>query len=144
MDQKIDPFRLALWVFAGTLAVQALAWVVVKMHIWAGEPLFAWNLATAFLLFFGVADAVKSFAADNPLQFWGRSMYAYLGLAAANGLVAWAISGVSIGEAGSYKWLYLVVTIGFLVFISLVNAVRKIVHFAEREDWQQPRQRKEK
>lgn len=68
-------------------------------------------------------------------------MYSFLGLAFLNGLAAWLISGVPIGQAQSYRWIYVVVTIGFLVFLSMVNLIKKIVQFAEREEWTQPRKR---
>lgn len=48
--------------------------------------------------------------------------------------MAWLTSGIAIGQAGSYKFIYLVVSVGFLVFLSLINMVKKIVNFAEREE----------
>lgn len=39
----------------------------------------------------------------------------------------------------TYRWIYIVVTFGFLVFLSMVNFMKKIVEFAEKEEWNQPR-----
>jgi hypothetical protein len=76
--------------------------------------------------------------------FWNQSMIGYMGLAVANALLAQAMCGKSMGEVGSFKFLYLVATISFLVFISIVNMARQIVNFAEKEEWNQPRQRDRK
>jgi hypothetical protein len=64
-----------------------------------------------------------------------------MGLALGNGLLAWGFSSLTISEAGSYRWIYVVVTIGYLVFLSLIGVVRIIVEFAQREEWNQPRRR---
>lgn len=138
-ERKIDPVRQAAAVFCGATAIMFGSWLLSKMGIFAVERLFAWSIATGFLLLYGIANSVFSLNADNFASYWGRSVYSYLGLAFANGMVAWGISGVPIGEAESYKWIYIVVTFGFLVFISMVNFMKKIVQFAEREEWQQPR-----
>jgi len=52
------------------------------------------------------------------------------------------LSGVAIGKAESYRWIFIVVSFGFLVFLSMINFMKKIVKFAEQEDWTQPRRRK--
>ena len=47
-----------------------------------------------------------------------------------------------MSEAGSYRWIYIVVAIGYLVFLSLMAMLRKIVEFAQREEWNHPRIRR--
>ena len=100
-----------------------------------------WSIATAFMLLFALLNSIASLSADSSTKYWGASMYSYIGLAVCTGLAAWFFSGVPVGEAESYKSIYLVVTIGFLVFISMVNFMKRIVNFAEREEWSQPRKK---
>lgn len=132
---KIDPLRVA----GLLLAVSAGLMLLLKLADLAGfglnDRLLPWTIALSFLLLFAVANALFSLTADNGLAWFGRSIYAFLGLAFGNGLLAWLFSGVPVGQAGSYKSLYLVVLIGFLVFISIVNAMKNIVRFAEKEEW---------
>ena len=64
-----------------------------------------------------------------------------MGLAAVAALLAQVFSKMSMNEAGSYKWIYMVVTVGYLVFLVILTAMRKIVDFAQREEWTQPRLR---
>jgi len=68
-------------------------------------------------------------------------MYSYLALAFATSMAAWGFSGIPLREAGSYRWIYIVVTVGFIVFLSMVNFMKMIVRFAEKEEWNQPRKR---
>lgn len=141
IDQKMSPFKQAALIFAAALALMIGGWVLDKLGILAMEDLYPWSIATAFSLLFAIFNSLMSLSADNSLKYWGSSMYSYAGLAFLNGTAAWLFSGIPLGEAGSYRWIYIVVTIGFLVFLSMINFMRKIVEFAEREEWTQPRKR---
>jgi len=141
-ERKIDPLKQAAYFFGATTVLMALAWLLSQTGWYAVDRLFPWSVATAFLLLFAVFNSMMSLNADSSLQYWGRSVYGFLGLAFANGMMAWLFSGVPIGQAQSYRWIYIVVTIGFLVFLTLVNLMRKIVSFAEKEEWNQPRQKR--
>ncbi len=99
-------------------------------------------IAASFMLLYAVGNSIFSVSSDNMAKYWGQSIYSFMGLAAASGLVAWGLSGLSIGQAGSYRWIYIVVTIGYLVFLSMMGVLRTIVAFAQREEWNQPRKRK--
>ncbi len=103
-----------------------------------------WTLSTTFILFFAIFNAMISLMSDNMDKYWTRSILSYIVLAATAALLAWAFSSMTINEAGSYKWIYIVLTFGYLLFLSLVRIVRKIVEFAEREEWNHPRVRKKK
>lgn len=103
---------------------------------------FPWLTAASFMLFFAMFNSIFSLSAKEMNQYWSRSMMSFMGLAIASGLLAWLFSSVSINNAGSYRWIYVVVTIGYLVFMSMMRMMKKIVEFAEREEWNQPRKRK--
>jgi hypothetical protein len=109
-----------------------------------GGNRFPWLAVTAFMLFFAIFNAVFSVASKELFKYWSRSIYAYMGLAGLGGLIAWGLSGLSIWEAGSYSWMYIVVTVGYLVFISMITMMRKVVEFAQREEWNAPKIRQKK
>lgn len=141
-EQKIDPLRQAALFFGAAVVFMLLTLALDRTGWYTVDTLFPWSIATAFLLLFALFNSLMSLNADSFAQYWGRSIYSFLGLAFLNGIAAWLCSGVPIGEAQSYRWIYIVVTIGFLVFLSMVNLMKKIVTFAEREEWNQPRRRK--
>jgi hypothetical protein len=140
-ETKIDPLKQALICFTAALLFMVLGWLFTYTGLYTVERLFAWSIALTFMLLYAVFSSLLSLQFDNVMQYWGRSVYSYMGLAVANGLLAWLFSGVPIGEAESYKWIYFVVTFGFLVFLSMVSFIRRIINFAEREEWNQPRMR---
>jgi len=75
-------------------------------------------------------------------KYWGRSMLSFAVLATISAGIAYFFSALSIEEIGPYKWIYFVLTFGYLVFLSILGFMKRIVDFAEREDWQAPRQKK--
>ncbi len=137
-----SPIVQAVVVMAGAVALMLCGWLLTVTNIYPAEPLFAWSIATAFMLLFALLNSLMSLRADSFVRYWGRSMYSYLGLALCTGLAAWLFSGIPLRDAGTYRWIYIVVTFGFLVFLSLVNFMKKIVEFAEKEEWNQPRNRR--
>ncbi len=129
-------------IFGGGFVIMLVGWLLHKAHILTGDPLFAWSIAAAFMLLFALANSLLSLRADNFSKYWGSSMYSYIGLALSSALTARLFSGIPIDEAGSYRWIYIVVTVGFVFFLLMVNAMKRIVHFAEREEWNEPRKRR--
>jgi len=141
-DQKLtDPVVQAATISAGAIALMLGGWVLTASGIYRLEPLFAWSIAAAFSLLFALLNSLLSLRADSFAKYWGRSVYSYMGSAFVMGLVAWGLSGIPLREAGTYRMVYIAVTFGFLVFLTMVNLMKKIVQFAEREEWNQPRKR---
>ena len=143
-ERKIDPLYQA----GGTL-VAVFVSILLGSVVSAGTddfvtPKWPWLCAASFLLFFALFNAIMSATSDNLMKYWGRSIYAFLGLAVGSGLLAWGFSGLSIGQAGSYKWIYFVVTFGYLVFLSMIAFMKRIVEFAQKEEWNRPRLRSRK
>ncbi len=142
-ERKIDPLLQAVGFFGASVVFM----LFVVLFRWLGwfsiDRVFPWSVATAFLLLYAVFSSLMSLNAGGAaMKYWGRSVYGFIGLAFANGIVAWLASGLTLGEAQSYRWTYVIIAICFLVFLSVVNLMRKIVAFAEKEEWNAPRRRK--
>ncbi len=138
-----NPINQAIMLLAAVLVFNlgALAFRAAGMEM---EQRFPWTIAASFLLFFSAMNAVLSIFVKNTESYWTRSILSFVGLAAVSALLAQLFSKLGMNEAGSYKWIYIVVTIGYLVFLCILSAMRKIVDFAQREEWNQPRLRQKR
>lgn len=134
-----NPVYQALAVFAGVVALNLIGMAIRGLELMDIGSRFPWMVAASFMLFFAVFNSLFSLSAKSMSLYWRASIYSYLGLATASGLLAWAISSLPISAAGSYRWIYIVVTIGYLIFLSLMATIRSIVEFAQREEWNHPR-----
>ncbi|MEE9373096.1 MAG: hypothetical protein V3V00_08595 [Saprospiraceae bacterium] len=133
-SKQIHPVKQAIFVFAGSMVFTFL----FKIFDWIGlaeaQDHMPWTMSAAALLFFSIFNSVMSLAFDDQKWYWMRSFLAFVGLIIVGGMVSYLLSGVPIGEAKSFKWLYLVFSIGYLVFLSIVRLIRKIVLIAKKQD----------
>jgi len=110
-----------------------------------GEPSgrLGYQAAATGMLLFGMGNALMSLGTDDINKYWMTSFACYACVAGIGILLAWVQTGFWISEpgAGSYKWIFIVLTVGYLVILSIVSAMKNIVNFAEREEWNEPRQR---
>jgi hypothetical protein len=143
-DNENNPPAQALIVFCAGLIVMLATFLVSLIDKSWVSPRFYWLTAASFLLFFSVFNSVSSLISKNVLHFWARSIYSYMGLALLSGIIAWRFSGISIYDAGTYSWIYVVVTIVYVVFLTLVRSMKMIVEFAQKEEWQNPNLRRRK
>ena len=139
-----DPVWQAAAMLVAGMVVTACAKLLAAAGLLEISERFPWMSAAAFLLMFAVANSLSTLTAESPAKYWGRSIYSFMGLAFLSGLIAWAFSSLSINEAGSFRWIFIVLTIGYLVFLGIVNSIRRIVDFAQKEEWNQPRLRQRK
>ncbi|MCB0618852.1 MAG: hypothetical protein KDC43_06375 [Saprospiraceae bacterium] len=136
-----NPFLQAAVVFGAAVIVM----VGGKFVHWTGlievGERFPWLSAAAFMLFYAIFNSIFSLSAADLNKYWSRSIMSFAALAAANGLMAYLFSSLSIDEAGSYRWIYVVLTLGYLVFLSVMGFMKRIVEFAQKEEWNHPRLR---
>ncbi|MDX1479407.1 MAG: hypothetical protein R3301_16950 [Saprospiraceae bacterium] len=102
--------------------------------IWETEPRSTWIIMTAFVLFFALFNSVLSLRTKNMNKYWSRSIMCFVGLIAVSVLASTILSGVSMDEAGTFRWLFVVLTIGYLVFLVIVRLMKRIVDIAIRQD----------
>lgn len=141
-EKAIDPVHQAIISLGGVLSFIIISKFINAIGLLSVSPKFPWMTAAAFLLLFAVFNSVYSLTAKSIAKYWGRSIYSFMGLAAVSGFIAYLFSSMTISEAGSYRWIYVVVTFGYLVFLSLMAFMRKIVEFAQKEEWNHPRIRR--
>ncbi len=141
-QKALNPFLQAAISLGLTLFMLISSKLVNLTGIIAVSERFPWTTAATFVLFFAVFNSVFSLTTKDTRKYWGRSMYAFLGVILVSGLLAYLFSSIPLNEAGSYRWIFFVLSFGYLVFISIMMMARKIVEFAEREEWNQPRRRR--
>ena len=95
---------------------------------------FPWTVAASFTLLFAVGNSILSLGASDQNKYWGNSIVSYMAVVVGGGVIAWLFSGQNVYEAKSFRWIYIVFTFGYLLLLSMVRAMRKIVQIAQRQD----------
>lgn len=139
--KSVSPVKQAAATFAGVVVISLLAKGIAASDSLAVSDRFPWMAAASFMLVFALFNAVYSVSSKDMVKYYGRSIYSFMALAAASGLFAWLLSSKSLNEAGSYRWIYLVITVGYIVFLCMMAFMRKVVEFAQKEEWNAPKTR---
>lgn len=98
-----------------------------------------WTTSGTFLLFFIIINVLLSLTNHKRNNYWTHSMLSFAGLTVVAFLLASLFSKLSMNEAGSYRWIFTVISVGYLVLMVIIGLMRRIVEYAMREDWNQPR-----
>lgn len=135
---KTPPFQAAcvgvlILVCAGILKILILTHAMTDVN-----PILFWVIGGAGILFYSLMNSVISLAAGDMNRYWIFSTLSYVALAVSCAVMAYTFSGVAIDDAGSFRWIFTVLTFGYLLFLSLMRFLRKIVQVAQKEDdrWQ--------
>ena len=138
-EKSTDP----VWIFISLLACQIVLVLGAKllgiMNVFQASERFPWMAGAAMLFVFSMFSCLLLIPAKDVSIYIKRAMYSFMGLIFFTYVVAWLFTGKMIDEVGSFKWIYLVLTVGFLLFIGITVFVRQLITFAEEEDWQGPR-----
>ncbi len=133
-DRNINPF-----IQVGVVLFACLVFDVVSTGLRATGIVdvaqnFPWQVILSFLLLFAIFNSLLGLSAKDGNKYYLMSMISFVTLAAVGGVMAYWFSGMTMEEAGSIKWMYFVFAFGYLVFVSIVQVMKKIVELAQRQD----------
>ncbi len=139
MLEKEINIHMSPFIQIGLILFVMLIWIgggigLSRLGILTENPHFPWLVSASMLLFFAIFNCAFSLNAPDANRYWMHSIISYVILVFLAGGLAYLITGISIYEARSMKWMYFVFTFGYLVFLSIVNFMRIIVKLAQRED----------
>ena len=93
-----------------------------------------WIIAGTAILLFALFNSVLSLSTKDMNQYWTRSIPTYSALMVLSGCLAYLFSAMTMHEAGTFRWIFMVLTFGYLLFLSMMRFMRKIVDIAQQED----------
>ena len=93
-----------------------------------------WIVATAMILFFVILNAIVALRIEPIMPYWGTSLITYVALLAFGYGWCFVLTGKHIDEVGNFRWLWLVLTLVYLVFFIIARTMKRIVDVALRQD----------
>jgi len=98
------------------------------------SPNFYWLTAASCVLLYAMFNAMISVSAENIDKYWQGAIPMFFGLMLVLSLLAMLLSGISLMEADSYGWIYIILTFGYLAFLSMARFIKNILNIAMREE----------
>lgn len=117
------------------LILNTLALLSVQIGITDESDLTPWVISGMMLLAFTFMNTLIGLSSELKMaHYYGKSILGFLALAMSGAFLAKTFSGLSLGEAGTMWWIYLVIAIGYLIFMGIMVLMKTIVAFAQQED----------
>ncbi len=98
------------------------------------SPNFYWLTAASCVLLYAMFNAMISVSSENIDKYWTRAIPTFFGLMLVLSLLATLLSGIPLMEAGSYAWIYIILTFGYFAFLSMARFIKNILSIAMREE----------
>lgn len=98
------------------------------------EGYSSWALATAVMLCFSLFNTILSLKFEKIITYWSRSALSLIALMVFSYAICYFISGKHIDEAGTFRWLWLVVIFTWLIFFTIARSMKRIVEIALKQD----------
>ena len=108
--------------------------LVIGLSTEGGLGYTPWIVSASFMLLFAFFNAILLLKAENMGLYVSQSSYCYIGMMLGTALFAYGVSAVTLGEAGSIRWIYIIITVCYTIFMIIVFLMRKIIEYAQRQD----------
>jgi beta-lactamase regulating signal transducer with metallopeptidase domain len=134
LDKTYNPIMQA----ACALGFAIVFMLIVKIIKWSGfmavnDRIF-WIIAGTAILSFALFNSILSLSSKDMNKYWVYSTASYAVLMVVSGGLAYVFSTMTLAQAGSFRWIFIVLTFGYLLFLSMMRFMRKIVSIAQKED----------
>ncbi len=93
-----------------------------------------WIVTTAMILLFIIVNTMVVLRTQELLPYWIRSVVCFVALLLFSYGWSWMISGKHIDDVGSFRWIWMVLFMVYLVFFVIARSMKTIVDFAIRQD----------
>lgn len=94
----------------------------------------SWIVSTAMVLLFIIINTVVALRIDNILPYWTQSVICFIFLLAFSYGWSYMLSGKHIDDVGSFRWIWIVLTMVYFVFFGIARSMKRIVDFAITQD----------
>jgi len=134
-NDRNAPLYQAGFLILVILVGNVLAYIIEATGVKTFDDLFPWVISGAILLAFTLMNTLIGLNTDSKMNvYYGKSLIGFIGLALFASVLAKTFSSYSLGEAGSMWWIFIVITIGYLIFLGMMMFMKTIVTFAQKED----------
>ena len=133
LKKDISPFIQGGTVIIALLVFNLIAFIVTQSDS-KSENMLAWEFSLTLVLFYALANSIFFLNAKEKGKYWSYSISTYIVVCAVAIFLATIVSGIGIGDSGSVKWIIFIFSFSYLIFISIIGMMRRIVEIAIKQD----------
>jgi len=131
--KTISPFYQAMLAFMLILISDG---IIISTSGLPNNQLFSqiWTNCIAMVLFYMVVNCLLSLRTSTNTKYVRDSIFAFIILSAAGITVSQLISQKSMDESGSFRWLFVVLATGYMIFLAIINTMKFLLAWAKQQD----------
>ena len=131
---QISPMQQAVSIVVVTIIVLAIVKLLITYGGIRNNPTVYWEASFAMLMIYMLFTSIWSITNKNKTTYFMYSVLGFVGVAVVTGLLARWFSGYTMDQAGSFRWLYVIFTVSYMIFMGIVGAMRKILEIVKKQD----------
>ena len=131
---QISPLKQTIAILSVTLFVMLAAKGLLASGAIEYDLTVYWECAFTMLMIYMLFTAVWSISYKDKSRYLMHSIIGYVAVAFIGGFMAQTFSGLSMDEAGGFRMMYIIFTVSYLIFMGIVNAMRKILEIVKKQD----------
>lgn len=133
-ESNVSPFKQAKYTLSGIV----IFITVVKLIGFIDSNLLdkntPWIIATSLLFVYMVFNSLFALNVEDNNTYYFHSILGFVSILIIGFFLSWLTSGVAIDEAGAFRWIFVVFTFVYIIFLLIIRSIKKIVKMAQRED----------
>ena len=130
--KAMNPYYISGIMLAGCLVFMILGKIADSIGVVELNERFPYIAGGTFLLLFALYNSIFSLNASNLNEYWKKSFISYAVLL--GGVLLFAYLFSSLWLPGSFRWIYGILSFGFLTFLSIARFVKQIFNIVKKED----------
>lgn len=128
------PLHQAFLVIGMTIVFSLIDYIMPHQNGLLEKNSGTWIVGTAMIFCFIIVNTIVALRVQNILPYWSRSVLIFVGLFVFTYLWCYFLSGKNIDDAGGFSWLWIVLTMVYLVFFVIARSMKRIVDLANEQD----------
>lgn len=128
------PLHQVLLIVSMTIVFSLVDWMLPHRQDLFEVNSGPWIVSTAMILCFVILNAIIALRAEPIIPYWTQSVMYFIALLVFTYFWCYLLSGRHIDEVGSFRWLWIVLTLVYMVFFAIARSVKRIIDLANRQD----------
>ncbi len=133
-EQEISPILQFKVVLSLVIFLQFAVYAINLIHEHTFSPTTYYTIALAFALVYAIFNSVLTIPAIDQNQYFLKSLISYVLICIITITISYFLSGISIDEAGAFRWMFAVFTFVYIMILVIVRTMKYLVGIAQKND----------
>src|SRR4030095_27983 len=128
------PLHQVALIVGMTIVFTLIDKILPHNNLFFEEKSGSWIVGTAMIFCYIIINTILALRAEPILPYGSKSILIFVGLLAFTYGWCYLLTGKHIDEVGSFRWLWIVLTMVYITFFIIARTMKRIVDIANEQD----------